>query len=121
MKDITEIIEKILIKLAKEEKTICYSDLAKEINKKSNKFSVPEKGQHMGTTLGKILNQICIRYRSKEKPMLGALVVRKDKKIPSKGFFKLAEKLYSIKFETDEEKKIFWQNEIEKIFKEFRN
>ncbi len=53
--------------------------------------------------------------------MIGSLVVSKKTGMPSEGFFKFAEKLYSIDLKNDDHKRIFWQNELKKVFEEFKD
>ncbi|WP_293443261.1 hypothetical protein [Persephonella sp.] len=113
-------IEKLLIRLAKEKKTITYSQLASYINKKSLE-KLPEKGKALGTVLSKHLHVICEKYVKNGKPMIGSLVVSKKTGMPSEGFFKFAEKLYSIDLKNDDHKRIFWQNELKKVFEEFKD
>ncbi len=113
-------IEKLLIRLAKEKKTITYSQLASYINKKSAK-KLPERGSALGTVLSKHLHTLCEKYVKNGKPMIGSLVVSKKTGMPSEGFFKFAGKLYKIDLKNDDQKKIFWQNELKRVFKEFED
>ena len=112
------LIENLLIKKAKEKKTITYSQLAQEVFRLSGgKF--PKKGKIMSLFLTKHLHSICSSYVSKNLPMIGSIVVSKKTGKPSDGFFKFASKLYGIKLITDEQKEKFWQNEIKRVFEEF--
>ncbi len=116
--ELETIIEKILLEKIKNKETITYSELAKEINKRTGKKAVSEKGKSLGLILSKYLNKFCEKYVKERNFMIGAVVVRKDTKLPSSGFFKLAEKLYNLKLDTEETKTDFWKSEINKIFKE---
>ncbi|WP_457635187.1 hypothetical protein [Persephonella sp.] len=111
-------IEKALIKLAKEKKTITYSQLALCINKKSAE-KLPEKGNALGSVLSKYLHTLCENYVRNGKPMIGSLVVSKKTGMPSEGFFRFAQKLYKIDLKNGDQKKNFWQNELKRVFKEF--
>ncbi|WP_456464538.1 hypothetical protein [Persephonella sp.] len=111
-------IEKALIKLAKKRKTITYSQLALCINKKSAE-KLPERGNALGSVLSKYLHILCENYVRNGKPMIGSLVVSKKTGMPSEGFFRFAQKLYKIDLKNDDQKKIFWQNELKRVFKEF--
>jgi len=114
------LIEKLLIKKAKEKKTITYSQLAQEVSRLSgDKF--PKKGKVMSLLLTRYLHGICSSCVSKNLPMLGSIVVSKKTGKPSDGFFKFASKLYGIKLITDEQREKFWQNEIRKVFEVFKD
>ncbi|SNZ09882.1 hypothetical protein SAMN06265182_1645 [Persephonella hydrogeniphila] len=116
---LSEIIEKILIEKAKKKETISYRELAEEINRLSEK-KIPT-GRFLGVTLSRHLHKICEKYYREGKGMLGSIVVNKKSGIPSDGFFRFAQELYSIDLKTDEEKRKFWQNEIKKVFRELKN
>ncbi len=114
-----EIIEKILIDKVRKGETISYRKLAEEVNKTAgqNIFT----GRFFGVQLSKHLHIVCEKYHKKGKGMLGSIVINKKTGMPSEGFFKFAQKLYNIELRTDEEKKKFWQNEIKKVFTEFKD
>jgi hypothetical protein len=51
------------------------------------------------------------------KPMLSALVVNQDTKIPGPGFFELAVALGKLPAgASDQDKKAFWQKELEAVY-----
>ena len=53
--------------------------------------------------------------------MLSAVVIRKDWGMPGDGFFECAKNLGYFVGNKGEEKKIFWQNEIKKVYREWRD
>lgn len=120
MSRLIDIIEEILIRTAKSKKTITYSQLIREINENYGK-NIPDRGNLSVFILTHNLQKICMKYTEMGKPMLGSVVVSSKDGYPSVGFFKLAERIYKIKFKTDESKKIFWQNELKKVYTEFEN
>ncbi len=109
--------EKVLKNVARSKRTITYSQLLKEVNLISNR-KVPLKGKVAVFILSKNLQDVCRRSVKAGKPMLGAVAVSR-KGYPSEGFFRLAQEIYGIQLKTDEDRRIFWQNELKKVFEEF--
>jgi len=118
---IEKIAENILLSRAKNKKTIFYSQLAKEINTAAGEKLIPEKGIAMASALTDILHRICSRYAKNGRAMPGAVVISKKTGIPSDGFFRFASQLYNIKIESHEEREKFWEDQIEKLFREAKD
>ena len=65
--------------------------------------------------LSPILGEICKGEVHQGRPMLGAVVVRKDSHMPGEGFFKGARKLGLFQGSTDRERQEFWVQELKKV------
>ena len=65
--------------------------------------------------LGQILGEVCQGELHQGRPMLGAVVVRKDSHIPGQGFFKSARKMGLFQGSTDKDKREFWVQELRKV------
>jgi hypothetical protein len=65
--------------------------------------------------LGPILGEVCQSEVHQGRPMLGAVVVRKDSHMPGEGFFKGARKLGLFQGSTDKERREFWGQELKKV------
>ncbi len=116
-KEILEFIKEFLQQKAKRRETVAYSEIIKAINKhfKEKKFSLT-RASYM--KLSVYLHELCKISFKERGYMIGALVVRKDKNIPSNGFFKFAKELGIFK---EKENKIdFWKKQLEKIFEDFK-
>jgi len=66
-------------------------------------------------SLGPILGEICKSEVHQGRPMLGAVVVRKDSHMAGEGFFKGARKLDLFQGSTDKDKREFWVQELKKV------
>ncbi|WP_457639140.1 hypothetical protein [Persephonella sp.] len=106
----TEKVFQILEKTATEGKTIHYADLIRQTSEKKGIYALIHT-----------LHKICSKTVKKEGFMLGAVVVSKKTGMPSEGFFKYAQKLYKIELNTEEEKLKFWKNELEKIYRRYKD
>lgn len=50
-------------------------------------------------------------------PLFGALIINKEDRIPSNGFFDAAKRHGLVeKFESEEAKKSFWQEQVDRVF-----
>ena len=65
--------------------------------------------------LGQILGEVCQGEVHQGRPMLGAVVVRKDSHLPGQGFFKSARKLGLFQGSNDKERREFWVQELRKV------
>jgi len=74
-------------------------------------------GQNMGKQVGIICDEINQDEHINRRPMLSAVVIRKDWGMPGDGFFKCANNLGKFKGGTDEEKYSFWKNELKSVYK----
>ena len=91
-----------------ERKTITYGEIADLIG-------LPKRGNYMAKIDGIILDEINRHEHSYNRPMLSAVVVRKNTKKPGPGFFKCARSLGKLREGEDEEK--FWRDELESVYK----
>ena len=92
-----EDIREKLIKVAKGKKTIYYSELG--INRR---------------WVGEIVGDISIYEREQGRPLLSAVVVRKDTKMPGEGFWGLTYETQSAK--TGVDRRNFWKSELNKVY-----
>ncbi len=102
-----------LIKIAEKGETINYGKIG-------DMMSLPQ-GQYMGQQVGIICDEINNDEHINGRPMLSAVVIRKDWEMPGDGFFECAKSLRKFDGNTEREKRIFWQNEIKKVYKEWQD
>jgi len=95
-----------LIKAAQQRKTIYYEDIARIMK-------LPTRGDHMAKEVGQILGEISECEHNQGRPLLSAIVIRKDTGMPGEGFFKLARQLN--KFQGQDEQN-FWKNELQAVY-----
>jgi len=65
--------------------------------------------------IGCIVGEICKSEVHQGRPMLAAVVVRKDSHMPGEGFFKGAQKLGLFQGDSDKDKQAFWVQELKKV------
>jgi hypothetical protein len=102
-----------LIENARNKHNIHYEEVAVMMGKKSEE----KMGHYWANETGHMLREICEYEHKHNRPMLSAIVVLKDKRIPGKGFFELArgmEKLTSVS-KLDEE--TFWKQELLEVYR----
>ena len=108
-------VYEVLLRVAKERKTITYRELA-------NEADVPDanKPYIWFSYLPSVLDGINRVEHEDGKPLLSALVVNKRKRIPGLGFFGLAATLFLLSEDaTDEERKLFHKVELHSVYEEF--
>ncbi len=74
------------------------------------------QGNNMSKETGRILDEICDYEDRHNRPMLSALVVTVDKKIPGEGFFGKAIQLGKSPGNTKQSKKRFWEQELQAVY-----
>jgi hypothetical protein len=92
--------------------------------KKKEGVSYEEIGQIMGLELGagtakeigQLLGEINENEHNNGRPMLSAVAVKPTTKMPGEGFFGFARKLDKFAGETEEEKRAFWRDEIQRVY-----
>ena len=81
---------------------------------------LPTERYMLQNLLPKLLGQISTDECAAKRPMLSAIVIRKDKKVPGDGFFKLAQDLGFLETgATRAESTEFWKQEKEDVFREW--
>lgn len=75
-----------------------------------------EPGLYMVQEIGHLLGEINEDEHNNGRPMLSAVAVNPDIKMPGEGFFKLANKLQKFHGTTVEDKRTFWREEIQKVY-----
>lgn len=74
-------------------------------------------GNYAAGEAGHLLGELCEHMHLAGKPMLSALVVNQDRKIPGPGFFELAVTLGKLRAgASDEDKRDFWRKELEAVY-----
>jgi len=74
-------------------------------------------GDHAAKEAGQLLGEISDQMHRQGKPMLSALVINQQEKMPGKGFFELAISLGKLRFgASDSEKKAFWKSELTEVY-----
>ena len=84
-----------LIQAAERGELVYYSDLALATGREM-------KGPHWAVHLGRILGQISAEEVEAGRPMLSAIVVSRDSKLPGEGFFNLGQELHRVDAGEDE-------------------
>ena len=95
------------IQAARNKQPITYGEIAKIMG-------LPPSGDHMAKETGQILGEISEYEHLHNRPLLSAVVVRSDKKIPGEGFFTLARELGELEENMDEW--TFWKREIKMVY-----
>ena len=67
--------------------------------------------------LANLLNEICAYEVELKRPMLAAIVVRKNSKRPGPGFYKLARELGKLQSEEPSNEQNFLKSEQEQVYK----
>jgi len=103
--------------------SLIYCRLLKAARKKE---SVPyeEIGQIMGLEahggmakeIGQLLGEINEDEHNNGRPMLSAVAVEPTTRMPGEGFFQFAKELGRFDGETDEDKREFWRDEIQRVY-----
>jgi len=104
-----------LIQAALARQPIHYEDVAAIMN-------LQGRGQHMSKETGHMLGEISEDEHNQGRPMLSAVVVQKTgkEKVPGDGFFTLACQLHKLEENaTTEQKKVFWENELNQTYEKW--
>jgi hypothetical protein len=101
-----------LILAARRREHVYYSDLAQATGREM-------KGPHWAVHLGKILGRISSDETEAGRPMLSAIVVSRETKLPGEGFFKLGVELHRVDENEDEE--AFARRQMERVYDYFAN
>lgn len=98
----------------------------KLLNAARNKESVPyeeiakimglEAHVNMAKEIGQLLREINEEEHNTGRPMLSAVAVESGTRMPGEGFFQFAKKLRKFDGETDEDKREFWRDEIQRVY-----
>ena len=106
----SDIFDKVyckLIQVARNRQTIPYGEIAKIMG-------ILTSGSHMARETGQILGEISEFEQLHNRPLLSAVAVRADKKLPGEGFFTLARELGELEENMDEW--TFWKREIKMAY-----
>lgn len=97
-----------LLQAAREKEGVSYEEIGEIMGLKAD----PDMFQEIGQLLGEINEDEYNRGR----PMLSAVAVEPSTKMPGEGFFKFAKMLDKFEGETDEDKREFWRDEIQRVY-----
>ena len=103
--------------------SLVYCKLLSAARKKES-VSYEEIGQIMGlkaqvdmaTEIGQLLGEINEDEYNNGRPMLSAVAVEPTTRMPGEGFFQFAKELRKLDGETDEDKREFWRDEIQRVY-----
>lgn len=98
-----------LIEVAREHKTVSYGKIAQIMG-------IPQSGNYMGRETGQMLGEISQFEHKHKRPLLSAVVVKSDLKIPGDGFFRLANNLGKFKGGSKQDKIEFWKQERQAVY-----
>jgi len=107
----SDIFDKVyceLIQAARNKQPITYGEEIAKI------MGLPPSGDYMGKETGQILGEISEYEHLHGRPLLSAVVVKVDKKIPGEGFFGLARDLGKLQEGMDE--RSFWERELGEVY-----
>jgi hypothetical protein len=103
--------------------SLVYCRLLNAARKKEG-VSYEEIGQIMGLEpqvgmareIGRLLGEINEDEHNNGRPMLSAVAVEPTTRMPGEGFFQFAKQLNKFDGETDEDKREFWRDEIQRVY-----
>jgi len=103
--------------------SLVYCRLLNAARKKEG-VSYEEIGQIMGLEahgvmakdIGQLLGEINEDEHNNGRPMLSAVAVEPTTRMPGEGFFQFAKHLNKFDGETDEDKREFWRDEIQRVY-----
>lgn len=102
-----EAIRESLILAAKRGDVVYYSDLAQAIGREV-------KGPHWAVHIGRILGRISSQESEDGRPLLSAIVVSRDSKLPGEGFFTLGQELRLV--EPGEDEVAFARRQMRRVY-----
>ena len=100
-----------LIELAGQRVTITYKELSDWVKAETG-ILIPPSSSRMNEMLGDISKA----ENQAGRGMLSALVIRRGEKTPGSGFYALAKDMGKDSGTTDEDKKKFWEQELNKVY-----
>lgn len=97
-----------LLDAAQKKEGVSYEEIGQIMKLKGEVDSAKEIGQ--------LLGEINEEEHNTGRPMLSAVAVKPTTKMPGEGFFAFARKLGKFSGETEEEKREFWRDEIQRVY-----
>ena len=97
-----------LLNAAKEKEGVSYEEIGQIMGL--------EIEADMAKEIGQLLGEINEDENKNGRPMLSAVAVEPTTKMPGEGFFDFAEKLNKFDGETEEDKREFWRDEIQRVY-----
>ncbi|MBW1981783.1 MAG: hypothetical protein JRJ12_11240 [Deltaproteobacteria bacterium] len=75
-----------------------------------------EPGADSAREIGRLLGEINEEEHSNGRPLLSAVAVDPTTRMPGEGFFRYARQVNKFAGETEEDKRQFWRDEIQKVY-----
>ena len=97
-----------LLQGAQKKEGVSYEEIGEIMGLKS--------GPDMLLEIGQLLGEINEDEHNNGRAMLSAVAVEPSSKMPGEGFFKFAKQLNRFAGETDQEKREFWRDEIQRVY-----
>ncbi len=97
-----------LLNAAREKEGVSYEEIGQIMGLE------PEAG--MAREIGRLLGEINEDEHNNGRPMLSAVAVEPTTRMPGECFFQFAKKLNKFAGETDEDKREFWRDEIQRVY-----
>ncbi|MEJ2233814.1 MAG: hypothetical protein P8X67_07800 [Syntrophobacterales bacterium] len=97
-----------LLNAAREKESVSYEEIGQ----------IMDLEAHLGMAkeIGQLLGEINEDEHNNGRPMLSAVAVKPTTKMPGEGFFQFAKQLNKFDGETDEDKREFWRDEIQRVY-----
>ena len=111
LKKYVELATSILPEVAKgerEERFISYKELMEEMGGPGRCY------------IGEVLEEVCLREHQEGRPLLSAIVVHSNDRLPGDAFWKLSVVPANIRSGTGKVKKKFWEEECKKVWQQWK-
>jgi hypothetical protein len=97
-----------LLNAAREKESVSYEEIGQ----------IMDLEAHLGMAkeIGQLLGEINEDEHNNGRPMLSAVAVELNTRMPGEGFFQFAKELSKFDGETDEDKREFWRDEIQRVY-----
>lgn len=97
-----------LLNAARKKESVAYEEIAKIMGLEAH--------AGMAQKIGQLLGEINAEEHNNGRPMLSAVAVKPETRMPGEGFFQFAKELRKFDGETDEDKREFWRDEIQRVY-----
>ncbi|MFA9613307.1 MAG: hypothetical protein ACERK9_05115 [Deltaproteobacteria bacterium] len=97
-----------LLKAARKKESVSYEEIGQIMDLEAH--------GGMAKEIGQLLGEINEDEHNNGRPMLSAVAVEPTTRMPGEGFFQFAKELGRFDGETDEDKREFWRDEIQRVY-----
>jgi hypothetical protein len=97
-----------LLKAARKKESVSYEEIGQIMDLEAH--------GGMAKEIGQLLGEINEDEHNNGRPMLSAVAVEPTTRMPGEGFFQFAKELSRFDGKTDEEKREFWRDEIQRVY-----